>query len=211
MKKIRVSIFEDHHPFRNTLQILVGSAEDMELAGVYPDARKIEPSFSINPPNVILMDIDMPGRSGIDALMEIKQMHPSVQVIMFTVFDQDDKIFEAIKRGASGYLLKKSTSAEILDGIRQVSEGGSTMTPSVARRVLDFFKSAPKESSYNLTTREVDIVKSLVEGNSYKMIAAQFSLSPNTVRNHLRNIYEKLQVHSKSEVVARALKEGWMK
>jgi len=211
MKKTRVAVFEDHHSFRNTLQLLISGTDDMELAGIFPDARDFEKSLLADPPDVVLMDIDMPGRNGIDAMIALKSVIPSAEVIMFTVFDQDDKIFNAIKKGASGYLLKKSTSAEILDGIRHVKEGGSPMTPSVARRVLDYFKSAPKDSSYNLTNRELDIVRSLVDGNSYKMIAAQFSLSPNTVRNHLRNIYEKLQVHSKSEVVARALKEGWMK
>jgi DNA-binding NarL/FixJ family response regulator len=211
MNKIKVAVFEDHHPFRNTLHLLLSGAEDMEVTGMFGDVMRIDDSVFANPPDVMLMDIDMPGRSGTDAIIEIKQRLPQVEIIMFTVFDQDDKIFTAIKNGASGYLLKKSASAEILDSIRQVSKGGSPMTPSVARRVLDYFKSAPKESSYNLTDRETEIVRSLVDGDSYKMIATRYSISPNTVRNHLRNIYEKLQVHSKSEVVARALKEGWMK
>jgi len=211
MKKIKVAVFEDHHPFRNTFQLLFSQAGDMEVTGMFADVNRIDDSVFENPPDVILMDIDMPGRSGIDAIILIKQRIPKTEIIMFTVFDQDDKIFTAIKNGASGYLLKKSASAEILDSIRQVAQGGSPMTPSVARRVLDYFRAAPKTSSYNLTDRETEMVRSLVDGDSYKMIAARYSLSPNTVRNHLRNIYEKLQVHSKSEVVARALKEGWMK
>ncbi len=210
-KKIRVAVFEDHHPFRNTLQLLLSSSPSIELSGLYADARNFDREFRNNPPDVVLMDIDMPGRSGIDAMMELKQFSPSTEVLMFTVFDQDDKIFSAIKNGASGYLLKKSSSEEILEGIHSVASGGSPMTPSVARRVIDFFKAAPKTSSYQLTGRETEIVRSLVDGDSYKMIASRFSISPFTVRNHLRNIYEKLQVHSKSEVVARALKEGWMK
>ncbi len=211
MEKVSVAVFEDHPQYRNTLTILLSHSEEIELRAVYADAKKLTEDFLKNPPQVVLMDIDLPGRSGIDAMMEIKMRCPKTEVIILTIFDHDDKIFQAIQKGASGYLLKKSSSYEILDAIQTVIGGGSPMTPSVARSVLDYFKSAPKESSYNLTPRELEIVHTLVEGSSYKMIAAQLYISINTVRNHLRNIYEKLQVHSKSEIVARALKEGWMK
>lgn len=211
MNLVKVALFEDHLQYRNTLCLLLSHAEGIELTGCYADAIKLDEAFLKNPPQVVLMDIDLPGRNGIDAAMEIKMRFPATEIIMLTIFDQDDKIFRAIQKCASGYLLKKASSEEILDAIQAVLQGGSPMTPSVARRVIEYFKAAPKESSYELTPRELEIIHAVVDGNSYKMIAAQLFISTNTVRNHLRNIYEKLQVHSKSEVVARALKEGWMK
>ena len=130
-----------------------------------------------------------------------------MQILMFTVFDDDDKIFEAIREGASGYLLKKSRPQEIIDAIRDLNQGGSPMSPSVARRVIQFFQAGPplKEEDYQLTTREKEILFALVDGLSYKKIADKYYLSVHTIRKHISNIYEKLHVHSKSQAVAKVL------
>jgi len=161
-------------------------------------------------PDVVLMDIDLPGINGIEAVSIVKSVSPSTQVIMLTVFDNEEKIFQAIRNGASGYLLKNSSPTEIVDSIFDVYRGGSPMTASVARKVLQYFQHQPKaqKPDYNLSEREQEILKGLVNGYSYKLIANEYFISIDTVRSHIRHIYDKLQVNSKTEAVLKAINEG---
>jgi DNA-binding NarL/FixJ family response regulator len=153
----------------------------------------------------------MPGRTGIEATPVVKALRPEAQVLMLTVFEDEDKIFQAIRNGASGYLLKRTPPTEIIAAIHDVHRGGSPMTSSIARRVLQFFQQQPAnhqpKQDYDLSPRELDILKSLVKGYSYKLIADEHFISIDTVRSHIRHIYEKLQVNSKTEAVLKALKE----
>ena len=162
-------------------------------------------------PDVILMDIDIPGRSGIDATPVAKRLWPKTQVVMLTVFEEEEKIFQAIRYGASGYLLKRTPPSEIIAAIHDVHAGGSPMTSSIARRVLHFFQqqlpTVQPKIDYDLSPRELEVLKSLVKGYSYKLIASEHFISVDTVRSHIRNIYEKLQVNSKTEAVLKALKD----
>ena len=165
-------------------------------------------------PDVVLMDIDLPGISGIEAVPLVKAVSPAIQVLMLTVFDDEDKLFQAIRNGASGYLLKHTSPSELLAAIFDLHRGGSPMTASIARKVLLHFQSAPAPApqqlpaeDYRLSTRELDIVKGLVAGYSYKLIGADLGISIDTVRSHIRSIYDKLQVNSKTEAILKAMRE----
>jgi DNA-binding NarL/FixJ family response regulator len=156
------------------------------------------------------MDIGLPGMSGIEGVKQIKEFHPNIEILMFTIYEDDAHVFQAICAGAAGYLLKNSDQEMILRSIREVTEGGIPMTPTIARRVMKMFRNfAPEPSSekINLTPREIEVLKALVDGLDYKKIADHYFISLDTVRNHIRHIYQKLQVHSKSEAVAKALKQ----
>ncbi|HYE53463.1 MAG TPA: response regulator transcription factor, partial [Chitinophagaceae bacterium] len=158
---------------------------------------------------VVLMDIDLPGINGIEAAGIVKAVSPKTQVIMLTVFDNEEKIFQAIRNGASGYLLKNSSPSEIIESIFDVNRGGSPMTANVARKVLQYFQQQPKQKTdYNLSEREQEILKGLVNGYSYKLIANEYFISIDTVRSHIRHIYDKLHVNSKTEAVLKAINEG---
>ena len=162
-----------------------------------------------DPTDVILMDIDMPGLNGIEATALIKSHHPEINVLILTSYDDSVKIFDALQSGATGYLLKKTTPAKILEAITEVSQGGAPMNASIARRVLEFFseKKNIAENGYDLSSREKDVLGCLVKGDSYKMIAANCFISMGTVCTHISNIYKKLHVNSKSEAVAKAIRE----
>jgi DNA-binding NarL/FixJ family response regulator len=155
------------------------------------------------------MDIDLPGISGIEAVAIVKAISPSTQALMLTVFDDEERIFQAIRNGASGYLLKHTPPSEIIEAVFDVHRGGSPMTANVARKVLKFFQRAPSEKApiYNLSPRESDILRGLMKGFSYKLIAADLDISIDTVRTHIRHIYDKLQVNSKTEAVLKAIRE----
>ena len=155
------------------------------------------------------MDIEMPGINGIEAVAVIKEEHPDIKILMETIFDDDDKIFNSICAGAEGYILKHTSPAEILEAIKEIYEGGSPMTPSIANRVLKMVKDRPafgEKESFDLSAREKEILLCLVKGMSYKMVADTCFISIETVNVHIKNIYRKLQVHSKSEAVAKAIK-----
>lgn len=226
---IRIAIFDDSENRRLSLQYLIGMHSDMRCVGSFEDARSALKKVAECKPDIVLMDIEMPGVSGIEAVRQIKLRHPNVAVLMQTIFDEEEMIFNAIKAGASGYLIKKSAPAKIIEGIREAYEGGAPMSPGIAAKVLNFFRNAPSNDQlglssekvlndtkpdtekainlYGLTPRELDILQSLVAGNSYKMAAAALNVSYNTVNTHVRHIYEKLHVHSVGEVVAKALRE----
>jgi DNA-binding NarL/FixJ family response regulator len=160
-------------------------------------------------PDVVLMDIELPGINGIVAVRLIKERFPEVKILMETIFEEDEKVFQSVCNGAEGYILKNTPPGEILDSITEIYEGGAPMTPAIALKVLRMFKhnlSENKDDSFNLSSREKEILKCLVEGMSYKLIAANCFISIDTVHGHIKNIYKKLQVHSKSEAVVKAIK-----
>jgi len=214
--KIRVAVFDDNDDRRMSLKYLIGMLPDMDFVGEFADARDAVKKVSETNPDVILMDIEMPGVTGIEAVSEIKTAFPNISILMQTIFDDEAMIFDALKAGASGYLLKKGTPEKVIEGVREAHQGGAPMSPAIASKVLAFFRSMPalveaKEENpiadYGLTSRQKEILSELVDGKSYKMIAASMNISYNTVNTHIRHVYEKLHVHSLGEAVAKALKE----
>lgn len=203
---IRVTIYEDNSALREALEILIKGMEPFQLIGSYGDCLQIEQNLLAQEPDVILMDIDLPGRSGIEGAYLAKKTTPSVEVLMLTVFDEDDKVFQAVCAGASGYLLKKSPPSKILEAIEEVYNGGAPMSPVIARKVLQLFPKAPAVNTEldKLTQRERDVLLSLSKGNSYKMVAADLDISIDTVRTYIKRIYEKLHVHSVAEAIHKA-------
>lgn len=209
-EKIKVVYYEDNTNLREGISFLIQSTPQLELLATFSNADTVKTDVEELRPDVILMDIDMPGTNGIDAVAIVKAVSPKTQVIMLTVFDNEEKIFNAIRNGASGYLLKHTPPSEIIESIFDVNKGGSPMTANVARKVLQYFQSQPKanKEDYNLSERELQIIKGLVSGYSYKAIAAELFISIDTVRSHIRRIYEKLHVNSKTEAVLKAINEG---
>lgn len=204
---IRVSIYDDNNSLRETLALLIDATDDLLSKGLYDNAMRVVENVQADMPDVILMDIDMPGRTGIEAVKLVKQQTGKPKVLMLTVFEDTERIFAAIENGAVGYLLKKTPADEIIDAIRTVMNGGAAMTPSVALKVLATFQ-RPKTAMLELTDKEQAVLRRLVEGDSYKLIAYHCDISMGTVRTHICNIYEKLHVNSKSEAVVKALKTG---
>jgi DNA-binding NarL/FixJ family response regulator len=206
---IRVSVFEDNKALRDGLQYLISARKGFAVAGIYPDCNNVVADLSQNMPDVVLMDIDMPGINGIEATALIKSSFPAVNVLILTAFDDDEKVFAAIQSGATGYLLKKTTSAKILEAIKEISEGGAPMNAGIARKVLAFFseKKNITKNDYDLSPRENDVLGCLVKGDSYKMIADNCGIKMGTVQRHITSIYRKLHVNSKSEAVAKAIFE----
>lgn len=206
---IRVSVFDDNHALRDSLYYLISGTPGFTIAGIYPDCNHVLENLRQNPSDVILMDIDMPGLNGIEATELIKSHFPSINVLILTSYDDSAKIFDALQSGATGYLLKKTTPAKIMEAITEVIQGGAPMNASIARKVLEFFseKKNITENGYDLSIREKEVLSCLVKGDSYKMIAGRCFISMGTVCTHICNIYKKLHVNSKSEAVAKAIRE----
>ena len=207
---IKVAIYEDNDALRDSLTHLIKGSGLLTFVGAYPDCRTALENCAKDKPDVIVMDIEMPCCSGIDATRVIKDKYPDINVMMLTVFENRDKIFEALRAGATGYLLKKSSAIQIIESITDLANGGSPMSGEIARKVLEFFTHPEFDkgnSPYALSERESEILKRLVEGDSYKMIADTCSITIGTVRTHINSIYRKLAVNSKSEVVIKAVKE----
>jgi DNA-binding NarL/FixJ family response regulator len=206
---IRVSLFDDNTALRDSLYYLISGTPGFAIAGIYPDCNHLLENLNQSCPDVILMDIDMPGLNGIDATALIKSHFPEINVLILTSYDDSAKIFDALQSGATGYLLKKTTPAKIMEAITEVSQGGAPMNASIARKVLEFFseKKNITQNEYDLSPREQDVLRCLVKGDSYKMIAARCFISMGTVCTHIANIYKKLHVNSKSEAVAKAIRE----
>jgi DNA-binding NarL/FixJ family response regulator len=196
---------EDRREIRDGLAMLIDSTDDFRCIGRY---RSMEEALVHRVPDLVLADIGVPGMSGIEGMRIIRGKHPQVLILVLSVYDDDDRIFEALCAGACGYLLKKTPPDKLLDGLRDAVAGGSPMTPEVARRVVALFREfrPPEKADYQLTPHESRLLKLLVEGHSYKSAAAEFGVTVHAVSFHMRRIYEKLQVHSKSEAVAKALK-----
>jgi len=206
---IKVAIFEGNRNLREGLFQLIDGSEGFRCVGAFPNCDRVLHDIQESMPDVILMDIEMPGLSGIEAIKILKDNFPEVKILMETIFEDTEKIFDSICNGAEGYILKNTAPAFILSAIKEIYEGGAPMTPSVASKVLKMFKknSSPDlKATTALTGREKEILKSLVEGMSYKMIAATCFISIDTVNGHIKNIYKKLQVHSKSEAVVKAIR-----
>jgi DNA-binding NarL/FixJ family response regulator len=207
---IHVAIFEDNNSLRDGLQQLIRSADGFECVGAFPDCANLLKNIEKAKPDVVLMDIGMPGISGIEGVRLLKETYPDVKVLMQTVFEDDEKIFQSICAGASGYILKNTTAPRILESIADTYHDGAPMSPTVATRVLKMVQTNPSipvhKESFHLSLREKEVLACLVKGMSYKLIAAHCFISIDTVRGHIRNIYDKLHVHSKSEAVIKALK-----
>ncbi|MBP6812208.1 MAG: response regulator transcription factor [Saprospiraceae bacterium] len=208
---IRTLLYEDNNDLRGALAALIGGADGFELSGAFDNCMGVVEQVAALHPDVVLMDIDMPGMSGIEGVARLKKAHPKVEALMLTVFDDDDRVFQAVCAGASGYLLKKTTPERILEALREVTEGGAPMSPVIARKVLQLFPGKPTERDVELdklSAREMEVLKTLSRGFSYKMVAAEMNIGIETVRTYIKRIYEKLQVHSVSEAVSKAFLKG---
>ncbi len=208
---IKVAIFEDNHSLREGLYHLINGSSDFACVGAYPDCDDLLRHIEQTNPDVVLMDIEMPGISGIEGVQILKEKYPDLKILMQTIFEENEKIFQSICAGASGYILKNTSPSRILECIRETYEGGAPMSPSIATKVLKMVQSpaaTSKNNSFNLTERENEVLSCLVKGMSYKLIADTCFISIDTVRGHIRHIYEKLHVHSKGEAVAKAIKRN---
>ena len=201
---IKLLIYEDDLLLLENLTLYLKGDSELEVAGSFNNTDTVEEDVKATQPDVILMDIDLPGTNGIKSIYRLRTVSKTVQVMMFTVFEDEDKILESKKAGGKRYLLKKTPPAQLVEAIKDLYNGGSPMSGVIARKVLNSIPHRKQEEEYNLTVREKDILSLLVKGNSYKMIAAQFNISQNTVRNHIHNIYEKLHVNSATEAAYKA-------
>ncbi|MDN3550031.1 response regulator transcription factor [Mucilaginibacter aquaedulcis] len=210
---IKIAVFDDHQARREALKLLIDLHPDMEMGGEYTDCSNLIRNIKNNTPDVVLMDIHMPGIDGLAGVKLLKTHFPHIHVIMQTVFDDDDNLFQCLLAGADGYILKKTPNDQLIAGIMEVVGGGAPMTPSIARRVLQHFstqsiKKNKAQAGYELSKREIDVLSCLVKGSSQKMIAAELFISVFTVNNHMKNIYQKMQVHNVSEAVATAIQKN---
>jgi DNA-binding NarL/FixJ family response regulator len=206
---VGVILYEDNNDLRESLGNLIAASAELSLLGAFSRANEAAKQVKDLRPDVVLMDIDMPGMNGIEAVKRIRSTDQPVQIIMLTVFDDNQHVLDAICAGASGYLLKKHISEQLPDAIMQVLHGEAPMSPGIARLIVESMqeKARPAANNYNLTPREKEILGLLSKGNSYKMISTNLFLSLDTVRTHIKNIYGKLQVHSQTEAIAKASNE----
>ena len=207
--EIRVIVFDDSPSLRISLFHLINESSGFKCVGAYEDCLNLLENVAKDKPDVVLMDIQMPGINGIEAVGMLKEKYPDLKILMQTIFEDNEKIFQSILAGASGYILKNTSPARILEFIKETYEGGAPMSPTVATKVMKMMvdqSPSAKQISFNLSEREKEILSYLVEGMSYKMIADACFISLDTVRTHIKNIYEKLHVHSKGEAVATAIK-----
>ncbi len=205
-KKTCYIICEDNNDYRESLVAFLDEDDDLVCCGSFENAENIIEKINECGPDIVLMDIDMPGKNGIDAVKEIKQTSPGTEVIMLTVFEDRENVFDAICSGASGYLLKNAAPDVIARSIKEVMTGGAAMSPAIARKTLQFFQKPLKEDAFKLTGQEQQVLKFLVDGLSYKMIASKMNVVIDTIRYHIKKIYEKLHVHSAPEAVAKAIR-----
>jgi DNA-binding NarL/FixJ family response regulator len=207
--QIRVAIIEDQREVREGLAMLINGTPGFRCTGTFRTMEDAIRVLSEGLADVILTDIGLPGMSGIEGIRILKGRFPDIPIMALTVYDHEGEIFDALCAGANGYLLKNTPPARLLEGLREVLQGGAPMSPEVARRVVALFREfrPPDRASHNLTQQETELLKLLIEGHNYKTAAAELSISTNTVKFHLKNVYEKLQVHSKTEAVAKALRD----
>jgi len=207
---LRVAVVEDRREIREGLAALIGGTEGFTCVGAYRSMEEALPALAEAVSDVALVDIGLPGMSGIEGIRLVRERRPHLPILVLTVYDDDDRIFDALCAGACGYLLKKTPPARLLEGVREAAAGGAPMSPEVARRVVALFRQVrpPARSDHDLTPHEMRLLKLLVEGHNYKTAAVELGVTVNTVSFHVRHIYEKLQVHSRSQAVAKALREG---
>lgn len=205
---IRVAIVEDRREIRDGLAMIINGTPGFRCTGAYRSMEEALERIAGDLPDVVLNDIGLPGMSGIDGIRILKERHPGLLVLMLTIYDDDDRIFEALCAGASGYLLKKTQPAHLLESLRDAVAGGAPMSPEVARRVVALFRTfrPPDNTNCELTPHEIRLLRLFVEGHNYKTAAAELGVTVHTISFHLRSIYDKLQVHSKSAAVAKALR-----
>jgi len=205
---LKIAVVEDLRILRDGYRALIDGTEGYTCAATYRTMEEMLDQMRSLLPDVVLVDIGLPGMSGIQGVRVLKERFPDLVIVMLTVYDDDDRIFEALCAGACGYLLKKTPAARLLESIREAHEGGAPMSPEIARRVVGLFRHfrPPEHADYRLTPHELRLLKLLVEGHNYKTAAAQLGVSINTVCFHIKQVYEKLHVHSKSEAVAKALR-----
>jgi DNA-binding NarL/FixJ family response regulator len=207
--QITIMLFDDNKRIRDSLSLLFSGHPLFNWKGAHMDATHVMDVMDAGAPDVVLMDIDMPGINGIQAVRSIKKKYPDQVIMMLTTFEDDDKVFDAICAGASGYIVKSKSLTHLIDAVKEVYNGGAPMSPSIARKVLQLFKekNAPGDAdSFHLTDREKEVLVHLINGSSYKMIAGAMQLSYDTVHSHIKNIYKKLQVNSVSEAVSKAMR-----
>ena len=207
-KPVKVSIVEDRREIREGLAMLINGTEAFACCGSYRSMEEAIESIPADVPDLVLCDIGLPGMSGIEGIRILKERHPELIILVLSVYDDDERIFDALCAGACGYLLKKTPPARLLEALHEAAAGGGPMSPEVASRVITLFRAVrpPERASYDLTPHELRLLKLFVEGHNYKTAATELGVSIHTVSFHLRSIYEKLQVHSKSEAVAVAIK-----
>jgi DNA-binding NarL/FixJ family response regulator len=212
-KIIKVAIIEDRREIREGLAMLISYTDGFECTGKYGSMEEALTSIRHKMPDVVLSDIGLPGMDGIEGIRILKEKYPNLTILMLSVYDDNERIFDALCAGACGYLLKKTPPAKLIESLRDAISGGAPMSPEVARKVITLFRDfrPPEKVDYDLTPHEIRLLRLLVEGHSYKSAAAELRVTVNTISFHLKNIYEKLQVHSKSEAVAKALQSGLIK
>jgi DNA-binding NarL/FixJ family response regulator len=207
---IRVALVEDKRLIREGLGEILGRSDGLRCVGTYASVEQAIPALEGSPCDVVLLDIHLPGMSGVEGVRVLRDRFPDTRVLMLTVYEEEEKVFESIRNGACGYLLKKTPPAQIVEAVRQAHAGGSPLSPEVARQVVEYFQKTPararRESS--LTSRERSLLKLLAEGHSYQACADRLGVSINTIRDHVRSVYDKLHVHSKSQAVGQALRRG---
>lgn len=210
---LRIALFDDNKNIRESIGLLLGTVPEFNIVGSFSHVLDCVADVKECNPDVVLMDIEMPAMTGIEAVRALKKAFPQVQILMQTVFEDDDRVFDSICAGAAGYILKTHLNTKLIDAIRELQYGGSPMSPSIARKVLGKLQQIPqhvvpeKAPNYQLTPREKEVLSCLVNGLSYKMIAAELAISYETVRSHVKKIYEKLHVASLTEVVAKAINQ----
>ena len=207
---IKIAIVEDLREIREGLARLLNATPGYRCTGVYASMEEALEKIPNNLPDLVLSDIGLPGMDGISGIAILKERYHELLILMLTVYDDNERIFDALCAGACGYLLKKTPWEKVVESLKEAVDGGSPMSPEVARRVINLFREIKpsKEAAYDLTPHEVRLLRMLVEGHSYKTAAAELHVSVNTIKFHLRHIYDKLQVHTKSEAVAKALRHG---
>jgi DNA-binding NarL/FixJ family response regulator len=203
---VKIILFEDNDRLRESLAYLL-KMNGYEVTGDYNNCNDAATVVRVYAPDVVLMDIDMPGISGIEGVKMIKEARPETAVIMYTVFEDDERLFQCLCAGANGYLLKKTAPGKLFESIQDVLEGGAPMSPSIAKKVLGTFQAKKESNKYHLTPREIEVLQWLVKGYSIKIIAAEMFLAFDTIRTHLKNIYQKLHVNCGKEAIAKALGE----
>ncbi len=210
---IKIVIVEDNRTIREGLTVLINATDGLKCVQNYSNCEDMLKDLQQQHPDLILMDIGLPGMSGIEGIKEAKLILPDILILMLSVYEDNDNIFDALCAGACGYLIKKTPPARLIEAIIEAYNGGSPMSANIARKVVSYFNNnIPRSENpeVHLSEREIDILTNLSKGNSYKIIADEVCISIDTVRYHIRNIYKKLHVHSQSEAVAKAMKSGWI-